>query len=782
MPFLFPKLVIGFIAGLVVGSWFILPSGFLGVPLLLLVLLVFCYRRQKQHIQAILALLLFASLGLVHAQRILPRDFPKDHVIDRAGGDVVDLEGVIVRSPEIREDLTRITLEAIRLVDGRRSVPIRGLVLVTVGQGGERFCYGDQIRVRCRLRMPEPQGNPGAFSWKRFLAFKGVFVKGFVRDARAILLIRHGQGSWLRGQVEGVRRRLSTFIRQEFPSPARELLLALVVGERWAVGRSLREAFAAIGVAHVLAISGLHLGLIAMVAYGVARWFLLRLPWLVLHIPVEKVAWGLTFPWVVGYALIAGIGTSTQRALIMILSLGLAFMLDRMRNLYHALALAALIILLINPASVYNLSFQLSFLAVLGILYAVPRWREALRRRDPLAVLEPKRRLGKLLDGLVLLSLSTAAAILATLPVAMLHFHRVPAGALPANLLLVPLVGFVVLPLALTGSALFLLWPLGGQWLLWLSAWILQGVGHGVQFGAQWIGGSMYLPSPRPWEVFIFYTICAGLCHVHRLRWVRWMTLGLAAVLVGLWTGEGILQRLSADLRIHCLSVGNGLSVLVEGPNGSRMLVDGGGTYDDRVDIGALQVAPVLWHRRLANLDRVVLSHPHPDHMNGLRFILKAFRVDSLWDNGDRPPSKASRAFRDTALEQGLSPCKLHRGMLWKVGDAVFQVLHPPESLQKPLGKDQASRTNNGSVVMRISLGRVSFLLPGDIEAEAETWLVSRSDLRSTVLVAPHHGSRTSNSYLGPGTENHYSETDEISITYERRPPGRHAILRPKSG
>ena len=125
MPFLFPKLVIGFIAGLVVGSWFILPRGFLGVPVLILALLVFSYRRRKHHIQAILALLLFASLGLVHAHRILPRDFSKDHVIHRARGDVVDLEGVIVRSPEIREDRTRIILEAMRLVDGRRSVPIR---------------------------------------------------------------------------------------------------------------------------------------------------------------------------------------------------------------------------------------------------------------------------------------------------------------------------------------------------------------------------------------------------------------------------------------------------------------------------------------------------------------------------------------------------------------------------------------------------------------------------------------------------------------------------------
>jgi competence protein ComEC len=174
------------------------------------------------------------------------------------------------------------------------------------------------------------------------------------------------------------------------------------------------------------------------------------------------------------------------------------------------------------------------------------------------------------------------------------------------------------------------------------------------------------------------------------------------------------------------------------------MLLDGGGTYHDRVDIGALQVAPFLWRRRVIGLDRVILSHPHPDHMNGLRFIVKHFRTGEIWDNGDHPPTVSFRAFYDLALQKGITPQRLYRGNFWRIGDAVVEVLHPPREGAAHRGGDHGTRTNNASAVLKMALGGVSFLFPGDIEAETEAWLVEHGGLRSTVLIAPHHGSRTS--------------------------------------
>jgi competence protein ComEC len=179
-------------------------------------------------------------------------------------------------------------------------------------------------------------------------------------------------------------------------------------------------------------------------------------------------------------------------------------------------------------------------------------------------------------------------------------------------------------------------------------------------------------------------------------------------------------------------------------PGGERILVDGGGAYDDRVDVGALQVAPFLWHRRVLGMDRVILSHPHPDHMAGLAFILRAFRVRSLWDNGDRPVNAGYEAFRAAAGNKGLFPRTLNGGMGWRVGETLVEVLHPLPGEARSVGKNGSSRRNNASLVLRVSLGKVSFLLPGDIEAESEEQLAARGGLESTVLVAPHHGSRTS--------------------------------------
>jgi competence protein ComEC len=435
-----------------------------------------------------------------------------------------------------------------------------------------------------------------------------------------------------------------------------------------------------------------------------------------------------------------------ERALIMIFSLVIALLLDRVRNLYHALSLAALVILLHDPGAVYDLSFQLSFLAVLGIVYAVPKWQERFLKGGPSFHLEPEGRWRRWLKALVLLGLTSLAALMATLPLSVLRFHLVPVMALPANLIMVPLVNAVVLPVALLGSAVFLLWHSVGIWALWFSAWLCDWFAQLVHWGAHFAGGGIYLPSPRPWELVLFYGACVGMCHLHRARWVPRLTLALGLTLLGLWVVEGIQRHLETGLRLHCLSVGNGLSLFVEGPGGGKMLVDGGGTYDDRADIGALDVAPALWHRRCLSLDRLVLSHPHPDHMNGLRFIMRAFKVGGLWDNGERPRTVGYAAFLDQAQARGLPPLRLHRGMKWTMGDAVVEVLHPPADEQRRVGKNESSKTNNASVVIRISLDAVSFLLPGDIEVENESWLVARGGLRSTVLVAPHHGSTSSNS------------------------------------
>jgi competence protein ComEC len=746
MYYLFPWLVVSFVTGLVLGSWMELPHALWVLPVLAAGGLVLTRKAAAASWHWGLALLLFGSLGALHSQRMIPRELPSDHVVHLAGAEPMALEGVVIQAPRVMEDRTRVLLEAQRAISAGAPVTVRGLVLITVDRGGEVLRYGDRVRLRCRLRIPEPNPNPGGFDWRRSLALQGIYVQGFVQDVREVVLIRHDQGGWLRGRLEEIRRRLSTALRQELPSPSREILLSLVVGGQSSLPPQWREAFAALGLSHLLAISGLHFGLLALMVFASARWLLLRSERIALCLPVEKCAWLIALPILLGYAGVAGMGASVRRSLIMIMALVTAVLLDRIRGLYHAVALAATVILLWDPASIYDVSFQLSFLAVLGILYAVPRWAELFPRRDALSMLEPEARTRRWLKALYLLGITSLAALTATLPVSLLHFHMLPALGLPANLLAVPIFSFLILPLALAGSALLLVWPAAGIWPVWFDAWLADWVGRGIEWAARWSGGPIYLPSPRPWEVALFYGVCVGLCHIRKGGWIRWVTVAMALVLGGLWMAEFVSRGMEGDLKVHVLSVGNGNSVLVEGPRNGRVLLDGGGVPGMKSDIGALQVAPVLWHRRVTALDRVILSHPHPDHMGGLRFIMRAFPVRGLWDNGDRPQGGEYQAFREAAAREGLIPRALHRGMAWKMGEALVEVLHPPSGAIDFGGRSEASRTNNGSLVLRISLGQVSILLPGDIEAEAEAQLVAGGDLGATAMVVPHHGSRSSSS------------------------------------
>ena len=746
MAGIFPCLVVGFVSGLAAGSRFVLPEWAWVVPLLFAVTIFLAGNRLNTGSRRFALIILFVCLGAVHSQRIVPGNLPSDHVIRHIGKTFVGLEGELIGYPEIREDKTRLLLRADRVFPAGRPEKASGRVLVNLYKGGEHFSYGDRIRIRCDLHEPVRQGNPGAFSWKQYLALRKIYVTAYIRDEDAIVLMRRADGKRLGVRIAKIRKKLSDHIRRSYPKPASDILRALILGERWAVTGPWRDAFSALGVSHLLAISGLHMGIIALFCYGISRRILLRFEKIALLLPVEKIAWGATIPVLAVYAGIAGMGLSTQRALIMISAYAVSVLFDRSRNLYHTLALAAFVILLIHPGSIFDISFQLSFISVLGLIYAVPKLDALFRFGKKDSPADPAGAVTKrgFSNYALMMILSAVAAILSTLPVTILHFHNVAVGAVLANVVLVPLIGMAVLPAALGGAFAYLVWPPFGSLVLGICSWIVQRTAFGVERIARQIGDLLYLPSPTPFEVAVYYGICVGICHLKK-RWVRFATAGLVILLVGSWVGESILKRFDDRLRVRCLSVGNGLSVLVQGPGGRWMLVDGGGDYKDRTDIGALQVAPVLWHYRLTAPDRVVLSHPDADHMNGLRFILRAFRVYSLWDNGDRLETEGYARFKVCYTRRGIRPEALHRGMRWTLGDALVEVLHPPKRGFYRVGDDPHSQTNNASVVLRIELGDISFLLPGDIEAEAETVLSALGGLRSTVLIAPHHGSRTSN-------------------------------------
>lgn len=701
-------------------------------------------KGRRPAAQSALAVLVFLSLGGWHGQRMGLKGLASQDLLGSCRSGLCDLEGVLRKVPELRPDGTRLLLELETFFDGFEAKAIQGRLLLTVGEGGEQFRWGDRLRFKASLRLPDPQLNPGGLDRAGQLALQGINFLAFLPDAEHLLLMKRNGGNWVRQKMEDLRWDLTRLIRTQFPSPSKEVLLALVVGQAGAMPTQVRQAFATLGLSHLLAISGLHFGMVALCVYWFSKKLLSVWPWFLLRFAVHKMAWVITVPVLLIYGTVAGMAPSVQRSLIMVLALAAALILDRARRLVHALALAALIILVLDPSCIFELSFQLSFLAVLGILYGAPKLMSYLPQKKTSFFPGKKEILMSWWRRALLLVATTLAATLATMPLVVMRFHLVPLLGIPANLAGVPMIGCVLLPTALLGSFLYLIWESAGTALLWVAAWMADWAVKMILWGAS-IGGAIYVPTPKPWEIILFYLICMGVCSLGKIRWSGRVTVGLGLLLITAWGYEWSSRLSHAELKLHFISVGNGASVLIQAPGGENLLLDGGGNLEGRPDVGAVHVAPVLWEKRIMSLNRVILSHPHPDHLGGLLFIFQAFRVtQGLWDNGQHPNDPRYVEFLKAAQAAGLRSRSLCSGETWFMGQARLEFLHPPCEGFSARSKSRASETNNRSLVLKVAMGGFSFLLPGDVEAEAEKLLTERAQLASTVLMAPHHGSKSS--------------------------------------
>ena len=475
------------------------------------------------------------------------------------------------------------------------------------------------------------------------------------------------------------------------------LLWALVSGERQAVPEDTAALLRRTGTAHLLAISGMHIGLVASAAWGMTRW---------LSRPLAALAWpwpGRALPALAacaaafGYASAVGWPVSARRAATMVVAVAAARLLGRQAKLWTLLGLSAAGITLSDPAQVGELGFWMSFGAVAGIL----SWSHAATRWLPP---DRPRWLGWLGGALG----ATLGATLGTLPVTAWVFQQLSPLTLLTNLVAGPLMAGVAVPAALAAGQLpGALGPLA------------LAVADGATRLTLQVLGALDVP---PWTPAVGPVGAVLLALVLPLR--RWP--GAAAGLVVVALG---LRPVPTTLQVTFLAVGQGDAALVEWPDGTRWLIDGGPP--------STRLLHYLRRRGIRRLDAIVLSHPHPDHMGGLLPVVESLEVGALWVS--RPPEHDERAYRD----------------LWTEAFAQHVPIRTPEdtmtraTLLHPLGgwtaEKKRRRVNEESIVLRIDHGASSFLFTGDIEVEAEAHLAD-SLQPVTVVKVPHHGSTSSSS------------------------------------
>ena len=692
---------------------------------------------------------IFFLLGIFSIQLYLHPQNSPSHISHFTGLDRISLEGIIDRPPERSRGRTQLLIRSQKVILSNRHIPVEGLLLMFLKEKDFPLRMGDRLRVLCKLYPPHGFHNPGGFSYEHHLAFERIHTIGFLSEEKGLVKLGEGFKNPFLLQMESWRDHIRNFLGREADPLASGIFKALVLGEQGDIPEEVKEHFIVTGIAHLLAISGDHLGIVALLSFSLLIWILKRSEFLLLTIDIKKWAAALTLPCLLLYTFIAGGGISVIRATIMVIIFFLSILFNRGRNLLHTLALAAFLILIFSPPSLFDVSFQLSFLAVLSILYLVPRVLQGLKQEG--IFLLPRTSWKKNILKYILLSLLvTGVAILGTAPFVALHFNRFSPIGFFTNLFIIPWVGFLIVPLGLIASLFsFFFYPLASL-LIHINDLITLILLKVVAFFASIPYASIFVSTPTVFEIILFYLLLFCAVHLRKGKRIRYIFIGLLIVFIlnlAFWNLKDLFQK---DLRLTFIDVGHGDSILIEFPKGKKMLIDGGGLYEDRFDIGKNVISPFLWKKKIRRIDTLVLTHPDPDHLKGLNFIASQFSIGRFWDNGYQTESESYLQLKKILGENKIKTQSLNEEIPSQIINGVeISFLNPPALNATQRKVRNLWDLNNSSLVMKLRFKNVSALLAGDIGKEAEGRMLRKDvSLRADILKIPHHGSSSSSSPL----------------------------------
>ena len=683
--------------------------------------------------------------------------FPAGHVIRFAGETQWTITGTVTEEALSGPGRRVFFVTVHRLEHDRRRIRATGNLRLTVyGTEGPDLFYGCLIRFSGRIIKITNFKNPGRFDYERFMAFRKVFGLTYTEAARVEVLSTRAAGTW-RTLTENVREKIAARIEESGPGVPSAVLKALVVGRRDGLSPRVREVFSRTGASHLLAISGLHVGIVAGLIFFALTKIFAFIPFLSWRGWVKKWAAACALPGVIGYGLLAGMSPSTQRAVIMVIVFLVALIAGRRHQLMNTLALAALVILVVHPPALFAVSFQLSFAAVFFIIHGMDATQSLLDRFE--------NRWVKSGAGFVLVSFF---AIAGTSPLTAHYFNQISWIGLLTNCFMIPLIGFTVVPMGLAGAAVSGISP-GLSLLLFKACGALLSPAYAVLGKiADLPGVAATTVTPDLIEIACYYILLWAAIALIRhkgsffhgggqapspvkpdeakiARIAAVMAVIMLAVDAGYWINRRFLHD---DLRITVLDVGQGNAAVLELPGGHCLLIDGGGfTGSSTFDVGQRIVAPFLRQHKIRTVDTVVLTHPDTDHLGGLIYIADNFHVATIWSTGEAVDTEIYHRFLETIEKNRIHvPDFDQLGKTRSINGVRFEILYPPSDFMNRKTVQPWRTPNNNSLVIRVSLGDISFLFPGDIMAigERELAVGAGRRLASTVLMAPHHGSRSS--------------------------------------
>jgi len=683
-----------------------------------------------------LILLLFGFLKINFDAKYIVDDNISNYICD---GKKIVLQGEITELPRKSEQSIRFVIKADSLYQNDGAINVSGGVSAAIVRSKidtsvlKMLTYGRRVKLKGELTSVQTVRNPGEFDFKNYLNLNGIYARFYpdkIDESDISLNNTHDfKNLFVYPVRSSIAEKLDCFIGGE----EAKFLKGLIIGERSEIPLEVKTAFINSGVMHILAVSGLHVAIVTLILLVVFQ---------VLRIP-EKIRIILTSILLIYYIFLTGSAPSVTRSVIMAIVFLFGKLLERKSDIYNTLAFSAIIILLIDAKQLFQPGFQLSFAAVLSIVYLYPkvyRLRELLPERI--------REFKIVIIIFSLFSVSVAAGI-GTLPFISIYFNKISLISFLANLIIVPLVN-VVLALGMLTTILAYI----SNWLASIYAevtsfitWFLLkcvSIFGNVPFA--YVDAKFTLTS-----VLIFYTIIGVFVNLGNREIIKRFVL-LVLILLNVWFyGSYIINDKQHRLCVTFLDVGQGDAIFIEFPDGKTMLVDGGPkTFG--MDAGNRFIIPFLKYERIKKINTIIVTHPDADHLGGIPTIMRYFEVEQIRDTKFNCQTALCQDYKKVIDSIHVARFTQNHLSQIDLSDAYRVYVLNPAGDTSTNGIYRLLDENNKSIVLKIVFGKTSLLLTGDAEFEAEEMMNKRFGdfLKSDILKVAHHGSKsgTSDGYL----------------------------------